>query len=275
MNRSWKLSLVLISATGSTSLAAPTVRSGTGANAAGLQSIVDQFRGDVGGPINAPNTGPFASGRREINWDAVPAGFSSPNNMPGNFFNNNSRRGANFTTPGTGFAVSRNAADASDTTVRFNDINPSYAANFQVFSQQKLFAVKGSTVMDVTFAVPVSPATSATVNGFGAVFADVDLDSSTRIEFYNEANALLLSQNVVPLDKGLSFFGASWSDGTRVSRVRITTGNAVFGETDGFFDSGFQDVVVMDDFIYGEPIPAPGALALVGLGGAFVGRRRR
>jgi hypothetical protein len=50
--------------------------------------------------------------------------------------------------------------------------------------------------------------------------------------------------------------------GPIVSRVRITAGNSAVGPNDG----GGIDVVVMDDFIYGEPIPEDGAtVALLGL----------
>lgn len=46
---------------------APVVRQGSGANAAGLQSIVDQFRVDLGGSLNPNNGQSFINGRREIN----------------------------------------------------------------------------------------------------------------------------------------------------------------------------------------------------------------
>jgi len=49
-----------------------------------------------------------------------------------------------------------------------------------------------------------------------------------------------------PGDGGLSFLGIVFDD-ARIARVRITAGGAIPGEDDSL------DVVVMDDFIYGEP----------------------
>ena len=72
--------------------AAPVVRQGSGVSAAALQSIVDQFRTDLGGANNGVG-GSFISGRREVNWDGVPDNFSEPNNLPVDFFNVNSPRG--------------------------------------------------------------------------------------------------------------------------------------------------------------------------------------
>src|SRR5438552_1051161 len=60
-----------------------------------------------GGPNPNPNTaGEKPDGRREINWDGVPAMFTSNDALPGNFFNTTSPRGVLFTTDGSGFHVS-------------------------------------------------------------------------------------------------------------------------------------------------------------------------
>jgi hypothetical protein len=250
--------------------------SSTGNNAANLAPGVDAFRTAVGGPVNAPATGPFTTGRREINWDANALdAFASPNLMPNTFFNNNSRRGAVFTTPGDGFLLSQRAAQNGPASVRFGDIDPSYAGEFQAFSPERLFAAKNSTVTDVLFFVPSSPATPATVSAFGAVFTDVDSDSSTFMQFFDVGGNLLHTAFASPSDKGLTFVGATFNGGERIARVRITSGNTAMGA--GVIDGGSNDIVVMDDFIYAEPIevPAPGAGLVLGLAGVAASRRKR
>src|SRR6266496_1766286 len=263
------LSVILILP--SITVGAPVVFSGTGANPAGIQAIVDTFRTTLG-LLNPNVVGSFGSGRREINWDGVPDALSAPNNLPANFFNVNSPRGTIFSTGGTGFQVSANAGVAA---VRFDNINPTYSNTFQTFSPQRLFTALGSNILDVDFFVP-GTAIPASVTGFGSVFTDVDLAGVTSIQFFDTNNVSLGTFNVQPLNNGLSFLGVFFNAGERVGRVRITSGNAPLGPNDG----GATDVVVMDDFIYGEPtvVPEPATLVLLGSGLAGVGaavRRRR
>src|SRR3984885_344420 len=114
--------------------AAPVVRQGSGASTAALQSIVDQFRTDLGGTNNGIG-GSFTTGRREINWDGVPDSFSEPNNFPLDFFNVNSPRGVIFNAieDSTGSALNQFAVSsttASGIPVRFGNLNPNYANDF-------------------------------------------------------------------------------------------------------------------------------------------------
>jgi hypothetical protein len=51
-----------------------------------------------------------------------------------------------------------------------------------------------------------------------------------------------------PGDGSLSFFGIVFDD-ARIAQVRITSGNVAPGPD----DDKKNDIVVMDDFIYGEP----------------------
>jgi hypothetical protein len=248
--RFFALTGFLLSAFSGLALAAgEVVFSASGADPAAIQSTVDSFRAALG-TLNPNVAGSFGSGRREINWDGVPNALAAPNNLPANFFNSNSPRGAEFVTPGTGFQVSANAGVAP---VRFDNLNPTYSATFQVFSAQRLFTALGSNVVDVLFFVPGTP-TKALIDGFGAVFTDADAANTSSLELFDSGNASL-GKFFVPASPsgGLSFLGITLAT-TSIARVRITSGNVALGPND---DGAQNDAVAMDDFIYAEPIAAP------------------
>jgi hypothetical protein len=243
------IALVLLSP--ATSSAAPVVFQASGATPADIQVAVDDFRAFLG-PLNPNVAGSFPSGRREINWDGVPDAFSAPNNLPANFFNANSPRGAVFFTPGTGFQVSADSANPTNTPILFGNLHPAFPMLFSTFSPQRLFTALDSNVTETLFFVPGS-ATGATVGGFGSVFTDVNRGNSTKIELFDANGRLLFSQNVLagPTSRqSLSFLGVGFDAGERVFLVRITSGNRVP-------KSPARDVVVMDDFIYAEPQALP------------------
>ena len=212
-----------------------------------ITAAVTQYRDLLGGGLPNPNVpGEQPGGRREINWDGVPAGFTNNDLFPGNFFNVNSPRGVVFTTDSV-FRISSNG---------YTDVNPAYAGEFNFFSPIKLFASRGSTVVDVQFFVAGST-TPATVVGFGSVFEDVGREYSTTIEYF-DADGTRILRLMVPRrsdEKGLSFAGAVF-DSRIVARVRITAGDTSIDPTveDNVKGAGpKRDIVVMDDFIYGEP----------------------
>src|SRR5436190_4381828 len=173
---------------GTAASSAQTIRSGagTGPTDAALVTARDQFRTDLGGGTTAGANGSFGGVRREINWDGVPAASSAPNNLPANFFNVNSPRGAVFSTPGTGFQVSGATTDAGagqPAAANFGNINASYTTTFQPFTAQRLFTAIGTTATDVNF-FNAGTTVPATVRGFGVVFSDVDTAGTTLIQLF-------------------------------------------------------------------------------------------
>lgn len=241
--------------------AAPVVRTASGANAAAIQSAVDQFRNDLG-PLNPNVATTFPTGRREINWDGVPDAFSAPNNLPANFFNVNSPRGAVFTSPCSNSLFRVSSTAASGNPVRFGELDPSYTNLFTTFSPQRLFTViptfpASCNTLTIQF-FAAGTTTPATVSGFGAVFTDVDFSGTGRFICFNAAGGLLGGSvfNAAAASSGLSFIGVSFNEGERIAQCQITSGT--LGLAPGHFDGLFgNDIVAMDDFIYGEPQPAP------------------
>jgi len=245
----------------SKSFVPPTVFQAAGPTIASIQGAVDEFRAALGGANNGNAPGPVASGRREINWDG--GGNNQTTTLSGNpFAGFQIIRGALFTTPdGTGFVQAPPAGLAGV----FN--NPTYDTIFSTFSPFRLFSAIGSNITEVDFFVPGAGNMPATVTGFGVVFTDVDQPDgsgpgkkrgnrkdSTLVEYFSADGELLFSGFVSasPGDGSLSFLGIVFQD-ARIARVRITSGNVAPGPDDG----GNQDVVMMDDFIYGEPQPLP------------------
>lgn len=267
------LSFTFASLTLGTSHAGVLTFESAGSTIASITAARDAFRAAVGGGTVAGANGSFGGLRREINWDGVTAPFADPNGLPADFFNVNSPRGVVFSTPGTGFLVSANAGLA--TPVLFG-----FSSDFQTFSAQRLFTAVNSNITDVSFFVPGST-TAATTTAFGAVFTDVELANSSKLEFFDLNNMLIYARSVLPSGNGgLSFLGAVADGGEKISRVRITSGvNTIVSS--GVLGNPLDEVVVMDDFLYAEPtavatVPEPSSLVLglCALGLTWLRRRR-
>ncbi len=244
----------------------PTVFQAAGPNAASIQSSVTAFRAALGDPVNGNATMPLDKGRREINWDgATPTDVTTPPVTPFNTFLNT--RGAQFTTPGIGLSQAPpSGGPQGGLAGLFN--NPTYGTEFSVFSALRLFTPVGSNITNTFFFLPGSNGNvPAVVSGFGAVFTDVDQPDgsgpgqkhgnrgeSTLVEFFGADGGLLFSSFVPasPGNGGLSFFAVKFN-AARIASVRITAGNVAPGPD----DDNKHDVVMMDDFIYGEPHVLP------------------
>jgi len=240
----------------------PTVFQAAGPTVASIQSSVDAFRAALGNPNNGNAIGPLATGRREINWDGGGANDTTTAPVtPFNVFLNT--RGGQFTTPGTGLSQAPPSGGPQGGLVGlFN--NATYGTSFRAFSPLRLFTPVGSNVTNALFFLPGSNGSvAASVSGFGAVFTDVDQPdgsgpgkkqgnrgASTLMEFF-DANGELLFSSFVPASPGngsVSFFGILYSD-PRIAHVRIVAGDTAPGPD----DDNKNDIVMMDDFIYGEP----------------------
>lgn len=265
------LTCVVLTGLASTSWAGFTTFEATGADPASITATRDAFRAAIGGGTVAGANGSFGGLRREINWDGVPDARADSNALPANFFNVNSPRGVVFATPGTGFLVSANAGLATPPLFGFPN-------DFQTFSPQRLFTAVDSNITDISFFVPGTN-TPASTSAFGAIFTDVEVASLTKIEFFDQNNVLQYSRDVlVSGNQGLSFLGANATAGEDIFRVRITSGlNTIVAN--GVLGNPNDDVVVMDDFIYSEPVavPEPGTLGLtvVGVMGVLLAMRRK
>ncbi len=242
---------------------APTVFQAAGPTDTLIQAAIDDFRTEIGGADNANLTGQ-ATGRREINWDGGGAATNTTGpETPFNVFL--LTRGAQFTTP-RGQGLSQATAAGLETL--FN--NQTYDTNFVPFSTQRMFTPVGTNVTEGAFFVPgaadEASAVPAAVRAFGAVFVDVDLPegsgpgrqanrrASTLLEAFDAENRRLFSgfAPASPGDGNLSFLGIVFPD-ARIARVRITAGTVAPGPD----ETSRRDIVVMDDFIYGEPQAIP------------------
>lgn len=245
---------------------APGVFQAAGPSIASIQGSINAFRAALGDPVNGNTTMELPVGRREINWDgAAPTDATTPPVNPFNVFLNT--RGAQFTTPGIGLSQAPPAGGPQGGLAGLFG-NATYATAFSAFSPLRLFTPVGSNVTNTLFFVPGSNGNvRAAVTGFGAIFTDVDQPdgsgpgskrgnrgASTLMEFFGADGQLLFSSFVPPSpgDAGFSFLGIKFND-ARIASVRITAGNVAPGPN----DDATNDIVMMDDFIYGEPHPIP------------------
>lgn len=175
--------------------------------------------------------------------------------LPGNFFNTNAPRGLVMRTRGGQFRVSNSNNPRDD---RFNSILPSSVSNqFQFFSRNRLFTPYSSNRFVGIFQIPGRNRPAA-VSGFGAVFVDVDRSRTTYIDFFDRAGCLIERLFVPPRNRGLSFAGLTVRGRggllPAIYRIRVKLGDiSVRDFSRRYQGTSVGDVVVMDDFLYGEP----------------------
>ena len=251
------LALCLLLPTGARAF---TIFSASGPNAASITPTVDAFRAALGGINNGNNAGPLPTGRREINWDGGGPPVINGTAPVTPFIVFQDSRGATFTTSGTGLTQ----AAATGGLLSLDLINPQYATLFAPFSANRLFAPIGANDTLGVFSLPgTGGAVPAGVAGFGAVFSDVDLPGTT-IGFFTVGGTTFFPVPALAGNQTFSFLGAIAGPGDGlIEAVGIITGTNALGPS----ESSTVDLVVMDDFLYGEPqkVPEPQMVALLGL----------
>ncbi len=241
-------------------LASGVVRFGAG-NAAAIQSVINQFRIDLGGVDNGTGSH-FTSGRREVNWDDVPDSAARPNTLEPNFFNTTIAKGLVMNTlefeTGSGhndFFVSADSSNPSNTPIRFGDLNSTYPGFLTPFSGERIMTPRLTSMLEIHFFIPGTNI-PATVKGFGIVFVDADSTLSGQrsiIRCYDTKGAQMGSFAPLPSNNGFSFVGVSFNGANeRIARCTIEAGNVRL-QADTFDGQNSFDIVAMDDFIFGEP----------------------
>jgi uncharacterized protein (TIGR03437 family) len=240
-------------------------------------STLAAFRTAIGGADNSTNATPQASGRREINWDAVRLDGTDFNNVTtvivankitGIPVNRFQARGVTFKEV---FAVSNDG---------FLSANAGVANQFPAFSPANTFASFNTNKIDLNFVLPSAPATTpaaATTRAFGVIFLDVEQANTSSIEYFN--GTVSLGKFFVPAGtSGQAQFLGVLFNAPVVTRVVITAGTAqIFNFNSGQLTSGSADrtnspdqtvdQVATDDFIYAEPVVATASSAAVTFSG--------
>jgi hypothetical protein len=207
---------------------------------------LNEFRAILGDVLN--NTPGQTSGRREINWDAVPDMYATQK-LPSDFFNP--------VAPGSPAGLQRGFRYSPDGEARissngFADFDASNGTEFSSFSGSKTFSAISSNLWNVDFEVAGQPV-AASVKGFGAVFSDVDNGSSTTMEFFAGEKSLGVYSVPAKSTGNFSFLGVYFPK-EKVTRVKIKQGDAVVANgVKDVSSGGNKDLVIMDDFLYDEP----------------------
>lgn len=231
------------------------VFSATG-NIATIKTKMDEFRLAMGTNLNVTVSGADPGGRREISWDDIPSLQTNTNNFPADFFASTDAALPDMRKSGFQLIDQLGTIGFRVDSSKFSQIDPSYSSQISAFSGIKTFANLNDNVTEAEFKVPGTN-NRAYVKGVGIVFVDVDDNTSTTVEFFNEFVSFGIYQ--VPAKtsgSNFSFLGVQFPD-EEVLKVRIMSGNGKLAA--GTFDistgssSNAKDIVVIDDVIYSEP----------------------
>jgi len=214
-----------------------------------ILGTVDQFRNLLGATVN--NTPGQTTGRREVNWDGVPVNFTNNNLFPLDFFNNTDpngpvgrKRGLQYVNTGSPLRL-----DSSN----FIEFGADLANEFIPFSKKKTIISANSTISEIVFKL-AGTTTDAFVKGFGIIFTDVDDANSSSLEFFNGNKSLGVYKPSARTTTGPYSFLGVYFPNEKITRIKITAGNAVLGPgAIDVSDNGTKDLVSYDDVFYDEP----------------------
>ena len=251
--RNFWLSAFALLLVASLNSSAQVIRKATADNPGGLNWGVLLFSNDLGGSYNGVGQS-YTTGYREITWDDVPDNLAEPYHydFPSDYYNTTSPRGAIISSQQEDWAghpsMSVSARAATGNLPLFRN----YHSDFMAYSGERIFGAMMLPGIDIVFRVPGTDI-PASVNGFGVVLTDIDYSGSAYISLYDEKGKLL--KTLVPQQKnaGLSFIGATFTDGRRIARAHIRFGG--LGLEYGNDYDYLKEVVAIDNVIYGEPRP--------------------
>jgi hypothetical protein len=212
-----------------------------------INATVNDFRNVLGNLNTTPGA---TSGRREINWDGVPDSLVGVA-LPDDFFNPTAagapvarQRGLIYAAGAGEFQVSNN---------NFRNIDPASAGELSAYSGAKTFANISTNLWPITFQVAGQTA-AAFSKGVGIVFSDVDLPSSTSLEFFEGEKSL--GKFYAPphnASGNFSFLGVYFPGNERITKVEVKHDGILSDGQKDISTGGQHDLVIFDDFIYGEP----------------------
>jgi hypothetical protein len=283
----------LVSGLGLSVLLASTAQAATlvfsGAGQVGATNALNAFKQAIGGSNNG-GAPPQVGGFRTITWDGVRLNGddANPNTIVIDFGNTVGIPVDRFRNVGTiyeeVYAVSGDG---------FASVNPATAGEFPTFSPRNTFAMFDETdgefedrFIEQSFVLPGTDKKAST-RGFGAIFVDVETDTSSSIEYFNESESLGTYYVPKASSGEPSFLGVLFDESV-ITDVTMTLGTNALFSFDGKSIKSFGaedlgrgiDLVVTDDFAYAEPnqIPEPSlslaSLAVVALGGMSWKRRQ-
>jgi len=211
-----------------------------------IQNDVETFR-HLLGPLNT--TPGATTGRREINWDGVPDSLQDVA-LPVDFFNPTGDNAVASLQRGVTYAKGTFMVSST----KFAKENSGASSQFQAFSGSNTFANVSAARWDVSFQKSGTTASAAT-QGFGLVFSDVDEDNSTSLEFF-DGDKSLGKYFVPPHDatSSFSFLGVYFKNAECITKVTVSHDGFLSEGTKDISDNGTRDLVVLDDFIYSEPV---------------------